>query len=155
MAIDGDLPETTGIMPEPIDQKLLDLLSRNARMSVTELAGKLKLARSTVQARIEKLERNGTIAGYTLKHGTAPGRRAVSAHVSIRVRPNGQNDVERKLAKLDGVRTLYSTSGLHDLIAIVAAPTTAALDTTIDEIRAIDGVTETVSAILLSTKLER
>ncbi|WP_420240854.1 Lrp/AsnC family transcriptional regulator [Roseiterribacter gracilis] len=137
-----------------LDQKLLDLLGRNARMSVTELAGKLKLARSTVQARIEKLERNGTIAGYTLKHGVVPGR-AVSAHVSIRVRPNGQGDVERKLAKLDGVRTLYSTSGLHDLIAIVAAASTAKLDETIDAIRAIDGVTETVSAILLSTKLER
>jgi DNA-binding Lrp family transcriptional regulator len=149
-----DLLQISGDMPEAIDQKLLDLLGRNARMSVTELAGKLKLARSTVQARIEKLERTGVIAGYTLKHGAVPGR-AVSAHVSIRVRPNGQAEVERRLAKLDGVRTLYSTSGLHDLIAIVAAPTTAALDETIDAIRAIDGVTETVSAILLSTKLER
>jgi DNA-binding Lrp family transcriptional regulator len=150
----ADLTKKSGEMPEPMDQKLLDLLGRNARMSVTELAGKLKLARSTVQARIEKLERSGVIAGYTLRHGAVPGR-AVSAHVSIRVRPNGQAEVERRLARLDRVRTLYSTSGLHDLIAIVSAPTTASLDDTIDAIRAIDGVTETVSAILLSTKLER
>src|SRR3954447_22919731 len=53
-----DLLQNSGDMPEAIDQKLLELLGRNARMSVTELAGKLKLARSTVQARIEKLERS-------------------------------------------------------------------------------------------------
>jgi DNA-binding Lrp family transcriptional regulator len=137
-----------------IDRQLLELLTRNARISVTDLAKRLKLARSTVQARIERLERSGVIAGYTVKRGGEQSRQ-VLAHVSIRVKPNGQADVERKLAKLDGVRTLYTTSGLHDLIAIVAAPTTAELDETIDAIRAVDAVTETVSAILLSTKIDR
>lgn len=41
------------------DRALLALLSENARMPVAELARKLGLSRTTVQARIERLEAEG------------------------------------------------------------------------------------------------
>ena len=53
------------------DQKLLALLGDNARASVTTLANTLGVARTTVQARINRLEHTGTIAGYTLRPGQA------------------------------------------------------------------------------------
>ncbi|EBU8132065.1 AsnC family transcriptional regulator, partial [Salmonella enterica subsp. enterica serovar Java] len=49
------------------DQALLNLLRGNARASTTELARRLGLSRTTVQSRIERLERKGVIAGYSVR----------------------------------------------------------------------------------------
>lgn len=140
---------------DELDQQLVGLLLADARLSTAELARRLGIARSTVQTRLERLERNGTIQGYTLKLNSADPRKAVRAHVSIRVSPREQAGVERRLAKLDGIETLYSVSGMHDLIAILTAASTAELDQRIDAIRDCEGVTETLSAIILSTRASR
>ena len=62
------------------DQRLVTLLRENARRPVAELARHLGLARTTVQARIERLESTGVITGYTLKSSAAarPPRRCGS-----------------------------------------------------------------------------
>ena len=52
---------------DSIDRELIGLLRDDARISVVTLAKKLKLARATIQNRIAKLERDGTIVGYTVK----------------------------------------------------------------------------------------
>ena len=49
------------------DRQLIALLRENARIPVAEIARKLGISRSTAQSRLEKLERNGTIAGYAVK----------------------------------------------------------------------------------------
>ena len=51
------------------DCKLLALLRTNAREPVASLARSLDMARSTVQERLERLEKAGTIAGYTIREG--------------------------------------------------------------------------------------
>ena len=56
---------------DDIDQALIGVLSTNARTSVSRLSQKLSVARTTVQARIERLEARGVIAGYTLRLGQA------------------------------------------------------------------------------------
>ena len=53
------------------DSALLALLKANARLSVAALAQALGLARTTVQSRIERLERQGVITGYTVKLSAA------------------------------------------------------------------------------------
>lgn len=53
-------------MTESRDQKLLALLRRNARTSVTELAKALHVSRSTIQNRIARLETSGVIRGYSV-----------------------------------------------------------------------------------------
>lgn len=138
-----------------LDSRLIQLLSDNARLSTSELARRLGVSRTTVQSRIERLERTGAIRGYTLKPGGAADGRTVQAHVSISVAPKYQAAVERNLLKLRGVSTLYSTSGQDDLIAIVHAHAMDELNTVLDEIRDTDGVLDTRSAIILSTRTPR
>jgi len=118
-----------------LDQKLIDLLKADARRSTTELARLLGIARSTVQSRIKKLEEAGTILGYTLQLSPVAERNKVMAHVSIRVSPRHQASVERALGRMSAIGTLYTVSGDHDLIAIVRADSTAALDRALDAIR--------------------
>lgn len=140
---------------DAIDERLLVLLSENARASVSELGRKLGLSRTTVQSRIERLERKGIIAGYTARLTEAYERGLVRAHVMITALPKSARRVEGELRRLPSVKTLHSVSGHFDMIAVVAAATIAELDDIIDRIGAFEGVERTTSSIILSTRIQR
>ncbi|CUX28416.1 AsnC family transcriptional regulator [Agrobacterium deltaense Zutra 3/1] len=137
------------------DRALLALLSENARMPVAELARKLGLSRTTVQARIERLEVDGVIAGYGLRLSESYLSGLVRAHVLITIAPKALPGVTAALAAIKEVTTLHSVSGTFDLIAILAAPSILDLDRLIDRIGALDGVERTLSSIILSTRISR
>ena len=137
------------------DRALLSLLSDNARMPVAELARKLGLSRTTVQARIERLEADGVIAGYGIKLSESYLSGLVRAHVLITIAPKALAGVTAALAAIKEVTTLHSVSGTFDLIAILAAPSIADLDRLLDHIGALDGVERTLSSVILSTRISR
>lgn len=137
------------------DQQLLGVLRGNARATTTELAQILGVSRSTVQKRLERLETEGVIAGYTVQLSSEYLDQEIKAHVMITVSPRMTADIIKEIGKLDGVRAIYSVSGPHDLIAEVAAMSVTELDKMIDGIIAIDGVERTVSSVILSTRLKR
>jgi len=137
------------------DQQLLGALRGNARASTTDLAKELGLSRSTVQKRLERLETEGVIAGYTVQLSSAYLDQEIKAHVMITISPRQTNEIINTMKMLDSVRAIYSVSGPHDLIAEVAAMSVNDLDKVIDKIIAIDGVERTVSSVILSTRLKR
>ncbi|SCX28248.1 Leucine-responsive regulatory protein [Agrobacterium sp. DSM 25558] len=137
------------------DRSLLSLMADNARMPVAELARKLGLSRTTVQARIERLEADGVIAGYGIKLSDAYLSGLVRAHVLITIAPKALAGVTAALAAIKEVTTLHSVSGSFDLIAILTAPSIADLDRLIDGIGALDGVERTLSSVILSTRISR
>ncbi len=137
------------------DRGLIRALSADARATTTALAATLGLSRSTVQARMEKLERSGVITGYTLRLSEEYERRQIKTHVMIAVAPKQAGAVVAALKGMEGVTSLYAISGEFDLIAIITAPSTEAIDRTIDAIGALDGVARTNSSVVLSTKFER
>jgi DNA-binding Lrp family transcriptional regulator len=145
----------TNITLDPIDRMLLNLLRENARTSTAELARKLHLSRTTVQSRIERLERNHVVAGYTIKVPDEVEATLVRTFVLITLAPKRSGSIEAALRRIPEVRTLHSVSGPFDLLAIVAAASIGELDTVIDRIGLLDGVERTTSAIVLSTRIER
>ena len=138
----------------PADAKLIALLRANAREPTASLARKLGLARSTVQERIARMEREGTIKGYTVKlsEESVGHLRAV---VMISTDPKQADRVGAELKKLTEVRSLAAVSGASDLIATVEAESPARLDAALDRIGKIHGVARTVSSIVLSEKFSR
>lgn len=142
-------------LPTAKDRELLALLGENARMSVVTLAKKLSLSRTTVQARLERLEREGVIAGYTVRLSEACSTSLIRAHVLITIEPKSLAQVMSSLGRLREVTALYSVSGSFDLIAMIAASSVAELDPLIESIRTIDGVERTLSSIILSTHVVR
>lgn len=140
---------------DPIDRHLLALLTENARAPVAELGRKLGLSRTTVQSRLERLERRGVIAGYTTKLSDEHEKGLVHAHVLITAGPKVAPRAEAELRRIPEVRALHSVSGHFDMIAIVAAPSIGELDQLIDRIGALDGVERTMSSIILSTRIKR
>jgi DNA-binding Lrp family transcriptional regulator len=137
------------------DHALLNLLRENARASVAELARRLGLSRTTVQSRLQRIERAKVVLGYTVVMPQDAENALVRAHVMITAKPKSGAGIEATLRKLPAVRALHSVSGPFDLIAIVAAPSIGELDLAIDRIGDLDGVERTTSAIVLSTRIAR
>ena len=139
----------------PADQQLLSLLRDNARASTAELARRLGLSRTTVQSRIERLERLGVITGYTVRVSDEAERGGVRAHVMITVLPRQMASVVRALHAMPEIRALHSVSGPFDLVALGMVPSVVEWDELTDRIGAVEGVERTTSSIVLSTKFER
>lgn len=137
------------------DQSLLDLLSSNSRTSTAELARKLGLSRTTVTNRLSRLEKQGTIAGYTLRLGKDSRRGYVQAQVMISIDPKQSAKVTQSLKNIRAIRALHTINGKHDLLAKVSAESTQDLDQVLDAIGNTAGINKTTSSIILSTKFRR
>lgn len=140
---------------DELDRTILALLGADARMSVATLARRLKIARSTLQARLERLETSGIIAGYTLKLGEAARQNRLRASVLLTIEPRAQAAILTRLKSVPEVEKVFTTSGRFDLLLQIAAPSTQVLDQVLDQIGALTGVQSSESLIHLSTRLDR
>ena len=140
---------------DDLDRNILGLLGADARMSVATLARRLKVARSTIQARLERLETGGVIAGYTLKLGEEARQGRLRASVLLTIEPRAQAAILSRLKSIPEVERVFTTSGRFDLLMQIAAPNTQVLDGVLDQIGALTGVKSSESLIHLSTRIDR
>jgi DNA-binding Lrp family transcriptional regulator len=136
---------------DDIDRQLIALLRANARLSVASIAKSLSVARGTVQNRIAKLERAGTIAGYSVRLRPQTDTHRIAAIMTIEVEGNHLDKVLRNLRGDPDVHTLHTTNGRWDLIAELSADSLETMDQVISRIRKIDGIARTETSLLLST----
>ena len=139
---------------DTLDQQLVDLLKVNARLPVVKLAQALGCARSTVQLRLKALEARGVITGYTVSV-TRPRAAGIRAIVMITVEGASEHDVVRTLARRHEVSKLWTVSGRYDLCAMVTADTMEEIEKVIDRVRTVKGVADTLTTMVLSTKVDR
>jgi DNA-binding Lrp family transcriptional regulator len=144
-----------GKVSDDLDRRLLAALGRDARCPVSTLARRLGVARSTVQARIEGLERAGVIGGYTIRLGAAAREARIRATVLLQIEPRATPGVLQRLKSMPEVERAHTTTGRFDLILEIAAATTAELDAALDRIGAVSGVRSSESLIQLTTKIDR
>ncbi len=137
------------------DRQLIDLLRANAREPAASLARKLGLARSTVQERITRLEKDGVIRGYTLRLSDEATTNRIRAIVMIATDSKRADRTTIELKKIPEVRMLSAVSGTYDLVATVEAETPARMDAVLDRIGNSHGVDRTVTSIVLSEKFSR
>lgn len=140
---------------DALDRALIQRLQANARESTAELARQLGVARTTVVARLARLERDRVIVGYTVRLGLDAQRPQVRAHVGIRLIPKRGAAVVARLQAIPELLQLSSVSGEFDYIAVLCADSTARLDTLLDEIGEIDGVLKTTSSVVLALRIDR
>lgn len=140
---------------DQIDQEILSELMKNGRMSHAELASKVLLSRNAVRQRIDRMERLGYIQGYTVVSGT-PGQGGVSAFFMVyrkdRVRGS---DVIAVLQSIPEVVLCDVVSGDFDLLVRVEARSLERIQDIWEQIAALPGVTDTVTAMTLSSYVRR
>src|SRR5947207_627213 len=146
---------TTNRRPTMEQQRLLGLLRRNARESTASLARKLGLARTPVQERINRWERDGVIAGYTVRVSEGFARQRIAAQVLINVDPKAGARVVRELEARPWVRAVYALSGVFDYEVRIEGGSTEEIDDNLDAIGRIEGIQRTQTSIVLSVKFER
>lgn len=139
----------------PADEALLSLLRENARAPTAEIARRLGLSRTTVQSRIDRLERMGVIAGYTVRLGDDYARDRIRALIMITVFPKQMPAVVEALRAMPEIRSLQSVNGGWDLVAAAMVPSVGEMDVLTDRIGALPGVERTTSSLVLSTKFDR
>lgn len=140
---------------DDLDRAILSLLGADARMSIATLARRVKVARSTIQARLERLETSGVIVGYTIRLGEGAREGRLRASVLLTVEPRAQANILTRLKAITEVERVSTTSGRFDLLLQIAAPSTAVLDQVLDQIGAMTGVRSSESLIHLSTRIDR
>jgi DNA-binding Lrp family transcriptional regulator len=140
---------------DPKDRELVALLQINARESTANLARKLGLARTTVLARLNRLERSGVIEGYGVRLGRARSAQGVAAYVGISILPKSGAPVLKALARFPELEHLTAVSGQFDYVAVIRCGSTEHLDRVLDAIGALEGVKQTLSAIILATRIDR
>lgn len=134
------------------DERLVAALRHNARASLSDLAIQMDLSRTTVRARIDRLVQRGDILGFTvvLKEDTL--RDPVRGLMMIGIEGRGTERTVRLLQGLTEVRAIHSTNGRWDLIVELGTQTLEALDHALASIRKFDGVMNSETSLLLSTK---
>ncbi len=134
---------------DKIDEKIIDFLRNDSRESFVEIGKKLKLSESAVRRRVKNLVGSGTIKKFTLEVGDA---NTTSAIVLISVDSTmDTSKVSTKLTKLQGVKTVYEITGQYDITVIIRASNITEINSCIDLLRKIPGVTDTNTVIILRT----
>jgi DNA-binding Lrp family transcriptional regulator len=134
---------------DKIDEKIIEFLRNDSRESFVDIGKKLKLSESAVRRRVKNLVDNGTIKKFTVEVGDS---NSTSAIVLISVdSAMDTSKVSSKIIKLEGVKTVYEITGQYDITVIISAPNINDINTCIDALRKIPGVTDSNSVIILRT----
>jgi DNA-binding Lrp family transcriptional regulator len=140
---------------DDLDRHLLTLLQANAREPAANLARKLKVARTTVVARIARLERDGIVSGYGVRLGQRLEQAAVRAFCGLSVNAKSAPVIIKALGRLPEVEEVWAVSGQFDYMVLLRCSSPEQLDTLLDQMGQIDGVNQTQTSIVLSRKIDR
>lgn len=135
------------------DLSLIALLRSNTRMSVVSLAKSLGVSLATVQNRINKLEHDGMILGYTVKISPDENNHPVRLFMNISIEAKSEPTVTKQLRSYPEVIAVHHTTGHWDVIAYIRAQLLPLLNLIMGEIRLIEGIVKTEKNVLLDSQL--
>ena len=100
---------------DELDQKIIQLLVKNARMSYSDIGDNIGISRVAVKARIQALENKGIIEEYTTIINPQKISGAVSCYFEIETKPDSFKEVTNILNKNDIVTQIYRVTGRDKL----------------------------------------
>lgn len=136
---------------DDMDQRLLTLLRRNGRRSISDLGIELGLSRATVRGRIERMEQRGDIVGYTVVLRADAVSMPVRGIMLIQLEGRAADRVVDVLGGYPEIAAVHTTNGKWDLIVEIGAENLTDFDTVLRRVRLISGVTASETNLLLAT----
>jgi DNA-binding Lrp family transcriptional regulator len=134
---------------DEIDEKILRLLQADARRAFVDIANDIGLSESAVRRRVKNLVEGAIIKRFTIELGASDKTSAITL-ISVASTAD-TSAVSTRLMELNGVKVVYEITGQYDIAAIIAAPAIVDINRCIDDIRKIDGVSDTDTVIILKT----
>lgn len=143
-------------MIDDIDNKILCIMQKNARVSNADIARKIGMAPSAVLERIRKLEERGIIRGYELRLNPKAVGLGLLAFIFVKTNDSyGSMTSAESLAGLPEVLEVYHLAGEDCFLIKVRAKDTESLGRFLrDKVSEIETVTSTRTTIVLETLKE-
>lgn len=138
---------------DAIDQQLLSLLRSDGRMPTTTLAKRVGLARSSVQERLDRLQRDGIIRGFSVVTADLSPD-AVQAYLTVKVSENCAR-LQGPLRAIPEILHAHSITGDDDLLIYVETPTAEALARVRNLVEKMPNVVRVTTALVLNRWVDR
>ncbi|WP_037086736.1 Lrp/AsnC family transcriptional regulator [Rhizobium sp. CF080] len=136
---------------DDFDNRLVTLLRHNARRSISDLATDLGASRATVRSRMEKLEKDGSILGYTVILRADAVELPVRGIMMVEIEGRAADQVIKALGGFPEISEIHTTNGRWDLIVELGTTTLAEFDTVLRRVRLVPGITATETSLVLAT----
>jgi DNA-binding Lrp family transcriptional regulator len=136
---------------DTLDVDLLRTLHENPRVGMLELARQLGVARGTVQARLDRLERAGVVTGYGPDIDLEAAGYGFQAFVSLEIAQGALPDVAAELTSLPAVLEAYATTGSSDVLCRIAASSHQDLQNALLALNRSPYISRSTSVVVLST----
>ena len=141
---------------DEIDRKIVALLRENARRSFKDIGGYVHLTAPAVKRRVDRLEAEGVLLGYTAI--VDPQAFGWHAEAFVDLYCEGRMPgaaVKRAVEKEPGVVSAHTVAGEASAMLHVMAEDTKDLELALERIRNTDGISRTVTEVVLSTLFQR
>jgi DNA-binding Lrp family transcriptional regulator len=141
---------------DDIDRTIVALLRENARRSYQDIGGAVHLSAPAVKRRVDRLERDGVLLGYTAI--VDPGAFGWHAEAFVDLYCEGGMPaaaIKRAAQRESGVVSAHTVAGEASALLHVRARDTKDLELALERIRATQGITRTVTEVVLSTLFQR
>lgn len=142
-------------MLDDIDIKILEILQESGRKPLSEIATKVRLSPPSVLERVKKLEEKGIIKKFTAILDAKKVGKDITAFIGVSIiHPQYIENFETSIEKFEDILECHHVTGEHTLFLKVKTKDTSTLEQLIRSIRSIEGVTRTLTSVVLSTKKE-
>ncbi|WP_461022609.1 Lrp/AsnC family transcriptional regulator [Thalassiella azotivora] len=139
---------------DELDARVIDLFTAEPRIGVLEASRRLGVARGTVQARLDRLQRDGVVVGFGPEVDPGSAGYPVTAFCTLEIRQGrGHDRVTAHLASIPEVLEAHTITGPGDLLIRVVARSNPDLQRVIDEVVADDSVLRTSTLIALQPQI--
>jgi DNA-binding Lrp family transcriptional regulator len=135
---------------DDLDHRILHVLRRDARMPYTEIAERVGTSEGTVRNRVDRLIDEGIIERFTVATRTGNIKAMVEISVAVDVDTTA---VSGTMAEWGEVDFVWQVSGEEDVVLVVDATDTAALNDLITRARELNEVKSTKTRLILDEKL--
>ena len=140
---------------DDLDGRLIGLLPSTPNLPVVEMARRLDVARGTVQARVDPLERNGLIVGYGPDLDAGAAGFAVLAFTTLEIAQGSDAQIIAGLDAISEVLEVHAVTGPGDLHLRVMACSNEHLHDVLQRILELPGITRTETQLALHTSIQR
>lgn len=135
-----------------IDIKILKLLQRNARMTVSEMSGIINLSVSAISDRLKKLEASGIIQQYTAIINPSHLKKNLTAIMFISLeRPRFSDKFQEFVDAEDDILECHYLAGDYDYALKIVTESTSTLQELLNKIKSAQGIQKTKTIVILST----
>jgi DNA-binding Lrp family transcriptional regulator len=139
---------------DDLDARLIALLASEPRIGVLECSRRLRVARGTVQARLDKLVERGVIIGFGPEIAPAAVGFGVTAFVTLEISQRyGHDPVSAHLAAVPEVLEAHTITGTGDLMCRIVARSNADLQRVLDVVVGHEGILRAATIIALAEQI--